>query len=118
MSMGSFGEYLYESDDGYIYYIRLQQETVELSPTAPSGVSMEYHIRVAAPRNGFGIHPRYVEGEFTDPADAPAGYLVGSTLTVVILTPADYVAIAPGSLVTYNGSASFKITSKKGERKV
>lgn len=118
MSMGPFGEYNYQSDDDYLYYIRLQEETIELSPTTPAGTSLGYHIRVAAPRNGFGIHPRYVEGEFTDPADAPAGYLIGSTLTVVILTKADFDAIISGSLVTYNGSASFKITGKKVERKV
>ena len=111
MSAGSFVNSRYQSDEGGVYAIRVQPETLTLTiagatNAAPAGeIDQEGLARVSGGRRRIGIKARNVRFRFTE-APASGGYEVGEVLTLPILTQATYNAIPrAGGTGTYLGAA-------------
>lgn len=111
MSAGDFVNSKYQSDEGGIYAIRVQPETLALTingtaNTAPAGdVDQEGLARVSGSRRRIGLKARLVRFRFTA-APTGGGYSVGDILSLPILTQATYNAIPKaGATGTYLGAA-------------
>lgn len=111
MSEGAFQISKYESDEGGIYAIRVQPETLALTingtaNAAPAGaVDQEGLARVSGSRRRIGIKARLVRFKFTAQPTG-GGYEIGETLTLPVLTQATYNAIPrAGGTGTYLGAA-------------
>lgn len=111
MSAGDFVNSKYQSDEGGIYGIRVQPETLALTIEgttnfAPTGaIDQEGLARVSGSRRRIGIKARSVRFRFTA-APPEGGYAAGDILTLPILTQAAYNAIPrSGGTGTYLGTA-------------
>lgn len=118
MSAGQFVRSRYQSDDGEIYPIRVQPETVSANigaaNTAPAGVTTQSQFAKARKGNReYGIGARSVTVAFT--AQPPAGYAANQTYRVPVLTIAAFDAAVVGGTGTYLGTA-IEIVSKSPER--
>jgi len=119
MSQGFFVVSRYEADDGEIFPIRVQPETLTLVVggvvNAPPGGAQTRNTlaRVSGGRRRIGIKARSVRFEFV--GEAPAGYEEGSTLTLPILTSALYNQIpTSGGTGNYLGTA-IRIVGKSSQ---
>lgn len=106
MSAGEFVRSRYESDAGNIHPIRVQPETVAASigsaNAAPVGtVDVPISAKVSGGRRELGLIARRVRLAFT--AGAPTDYAEDSIVSIPILTPAVFNAIAVGQTGTYLG---------------
>lgn len=119
MSSGAFlATGKYEADDGGIYRIRVQPETVAANigsaNAVPAGaVDSTGSVRVGGGNRQIGIKARSVTVRFTE--TVPEDYAPGQLYRIPILTPAVYDAIQPGSTGTYLGSAVV-VVGKNPER--
>lgn len=109
--MASSGKFLvgakYESNDGGIYPIRVQNETtaanvgaVNAQPAA--AIDQEISARVGGSKRGYGMKARTVTLRWT--GAAPDGYAPNSVVTIPVLTPAVWNAIKKGQTATYQGA--------------
>lgn len=118
MSAGAFQYSKYESDQGGIYRIRVQPETLAATVDAtvngaPTGaIDSQGTVRVSNPRRGFGITPRRISIRWV--GAPPTGYKADETVQVVILTPALYNAANIGDPVTYLATNA-TVTGKSAE---
>lgn len=110
MSAGAFTNSRYTADDGTIYPIRVQPETLALTlggtaNTAPTGaVTGKIRARTSGGRRRYGVHARKVAIRFT--GAVPDGYAANSIITLPILQPALYNALVSGGTTgTYLGNA-------------
>lgn len=115
MSAGAFTSSFYEADDGTIYPIRIQPETIiaTTNPAATGPAAAKIRARVSGSRKGYGMHARTMRLRFT--GTVPAGYAANSVVTLPVLTLAAYNALVPDQAVTYLGSAA-KVIGKSPER--
>ncbi len=91
MSAGLFELSTYESNEGDLYPIRIQPETLQLNingaNAAPTGEpDQAVSARARKSRRAYGVGARTVRVRFT--AAAPTGYAEGQVLTVPVLTAA------------------------------
>lgn len=122
MSAGSFKTSKYESNDAFVYPIRIQPETEGLTiggtANAPSadGITENLPTLVTSKsRRGFGCHPRLVTVKLTaDGAGVAAEYKAGRTYRVPILNPTVWAGITKGNTGTYLGIAC-EVVSKSPE---
>ena len=108
----------YEADDGTIYRIRVQPETLAASiggvNASPGGsVDGQGTVRVGGGARQFGIRARSVSVRFT--GTPPTGYDEGEILRVPILTPSRYASISLGTTGTYLG-VPCEVVGKNPER--
>jgi len=108
----------YEADDGTVYRIRVQPETLAASiggvnASAVGVVDGQGTVRVGGGNRKFGIKARAVSIRFT--ATPPDGYDEGQILRVPIMTPTRYAGIALGTTGTYLGVAC-EVVGKSPER--
>lgn len=120
MSSGRYTRSKYEADSGDIHPIRVQPETLAATVggganAAPGGtITSPISAKVSKSNRGVGLKPRTVTIVFDEGA-APAGYADNSPITIPVLTPARYTAIAKGATGTYLG-AGVTVVSKSPER--
>ena len=108
----------YEADDGTVYRIRVQPETLAANiggtnSSAAGQVDGTGTVRVGGGNRRFGIKARAVSVRFT--ADPPEGYDGGEILRIPILTPDRYDTISLGSTGSYLGAA-VEVVGKSPER--
>lgn len=110
MSAGGFSTTRYQSDEGGIYAIRVQPETLDLTINgdtndAPTGaIDQEGLARVSGGRRRIGLKARSVRIEFV--GTPPTGYDEGQSISLPVLTQAFYNSIPrAGGTGTYLGAA-------------
>lgn len=108
MSAGNFVRSRYESDAGNIHPIRVQPETIAANiggaNAAPAGtVDVAISARVSGGNRQLGLTARKVRLAFT--GGSPTDYADDSIVTIPVLTPAIFNAIAVGQTGTYLGQA-------------
>lgn len=109
MSAGAFVISRYEANNGDIFPIRIQPETLALTlggtansaPTDP--VDQSIFARTGGGRRRYGRQARQVRIRFT--AAPPTGYAAGSVITLPALTPEFFNSLTPDSTGTYLGAA-------------
>ena len=106
MSAGPFLKRGYEANDGKMFPIRIQPETITLdiagnvnTAGALAGEPGLPSVDVGKSRRSNGVHARLVRFKFT--GTPPAGYTPNSTLTLPILKPETYNALSDGATGTY-----------------
>lgn len=119
MSQGFFIDTRYEADNGSIYPIRVQPETITLVVggtinAPPAGAIDQFSsARVSGGRRRIGVKARQIRFVFV--GAAPDGYEDGSILTLPILTRALYNAIpTTGATGTYLGS-TIRVVGKSSQ---
>lgn len=111
MSAGQFTYSRYQTDEGDVYRIRIQPETVNLNVngtanTAPTGDPEQQTVNASGSLRQNGINARRVRIRFGD--DPPTGYKPNSVITLPVLTLTAYNSMKEqgrGSTGTYLGSA-------------
>jgi len=108
MSAGAFTLSKYQADDGTIYPVRVQPETITLNVgaanSAPSGaVDGPVYAKVSKSKRAYGVGCRKVSFRFT--ATPPTGYLAGQTYSLPVLTPTVYSGATSGTTGTYLSTA-------------
>lgn len=110
MSAGAFLRAIYESDAGTFHPIRVQPETVALviegvTNTVPGGpINSPISARVGGSRRGIGLKARTVTVEI--PGGGATGYIENAKITLPVLDPATYLALAPNQTGTYLGQTA------------
>lgn len=105
MSAGPFTISRYEADNGDIFPIRVQPETLELTlggtaNAAPAGAAdQSVFARAGGGKRKYGRQARSVRLRFT--GALPPDYAENSTLTVPILTPDLFNSLTAGTTGTY-----------------
>lgn len=118
MSSGAFSRTKYQADNGDIYAIRVQPETLAANfgsaNAAPAGaVDRQGRAKARGSSRELGIKARKIRVVFT--GSVPDGYATNTVLEIPILTPAVYNAIIPDVTTgTYLGSPALVI-GKTGE---
>lgn len=108
MSSGPFSVSKYEADDGTIYPIKIQPETLTANlgavNAAPSGAATGKVLAKARKnRRAYGVGARTARVKFT--AAVPDGYSPNQILTIPVLTPTVYNGITANATTgTYLGS--------------
>lgn len=118
MSAGRFSSSRYQADDGSVYRIRVQPETLALNiggaNTAPSGaVDQNTSARVGGGNRQYGVKARSVTLAWD--GAPPTGYAENELLRVPILTTALYNSITLDDDGTYLGAA-VRVVGKNPER--
>lgn len=109
MSAGTFARTKYQANNGDIYPIRLQPETLELTiggtaNSAPAGATTERLLASVSKGNReYGVKPRRVGVKFS--AAPPVGYKPDQIYYIPILGSAFYGTIAVGATGIYLGVA-------------
>lgn len=109
MSAGAFSTTRYAANDGEIYPIKLQPETLALTidgtaNDAPTGgVTIDILAKVSRRNRAYGIKPRTVTIRFT--AAPPTDYLANQLYTIPCLQPAIWNAAARSTTGTYLSTA-------------
>lgn len=126
MSAGKYKQIgKYESDNGSIYKIRVQPETVTTANTEPTaaitaGVGS---VRVGGGKRQLGIRARSITGKWKATGgtgdtpgapQAPSGYDANGTIRIPILSASVFAGIAEGSDFAYLGN-TLVVTSKSDE---
>lgn len=93
MSAGAFIETKYEADNGDIYSIRVQPDTLTAALGAPNAapagaVTQPLFATARKSKRAYGMGARTARVRFT--GAVPTGYLAGSILTIPVLTLAVY----------------------------
>jgi len=118
MSAGAFNTTKYEADSGLIFRIRVQPETLAATiggeandpPAGSVGVGLP-SARARGSTRAIGVTARRVTCSFATP---PTGYKAGQLLSIPILTPELYNAIAFDDAVSYLGVTG-KVVGKIAE---
>jgi hypothetical protein len=114
MSAGTFEDGKYESDNTFIYPVRVQPETKGLTLDSAANAyptdSLTANIgtlNLTGGRRRFGVIPRTVTVEMTaEPTGAVADYAgIGSQFTVPVFDPAVWTGYSKGQVGTYLGTA-------------
>jgi len=119
MSAGAFERSKYEANNGDIYGIRVQPETLAATfggtaNDAPAGaVDQETSARVGGGNRQIGIKARAVSAVWT--STAPTGYKADEPIRIPVLTPDLFDAITPNSTGNYLGQG-ITIIGKLPER--
>ena len=114
MSAGAFVLSKYEANNGDIYPIRLQPESLDLeiatvSNDEPAGaVDQPTRAKVSRARGAIGIRPRKVSIRFTDPA--PTGYKADQSYTIPVLQASLWDSAIAGTVASYLGVAAVVIS--------
>lgn len=112
MSSGPFIAAKYETNSGDIQPIRIQPETVTTWNPQPAGaVNIGLRARATGSPRRYGTTARIVYGVWTT---APAGYEVGSSVRVPILTPTAFDSIRLDASLAYNGG-TIRVTGRRNE---
>lgn len=119
MSAGKFSDSKYELDNGTIVGARVQPETLlavlegntNAAPVGDADVGYP-KARVSSSPRSFGITMRQVNLKWT--GAVPDGYDPAGTVTIPIMTKANFDAIGSTSTGTYLGSP-VKVIGKRGE---
>ncbi len=114
MSAGQFIITRYVSDNGNIYKIRIQPETVNDWNEEPTGAFDRAlgSVRVGGGVRQLGIRARQAVLRWD--GTPPAGYAPGAFLRVPVLSPASFAALQEGSVVEYLGTDAV-VTSLREE---
>lgn len=112
---GKFTRSRYEADDGKIYAVRVQPETITTANPAPTAALTPGlpSAKVGKGIRGYGVGTRYITAKWT--GTVPDGYDANGVLRIPILTIAAYTGIALNSTFTYLGQPTVVI-GKTGER--
>lgn len=118
MSAGPFTNTKYEANNGDIYRIRVQPETLAANfggaNSAPTGaINAQGSVRVGGGNRQIGIKARAISIKFT--ATPPDGYAENQLYRVPILTEARYDGINAGDTGTYLGVTA-EVVGKLPER--
>jgi len=107
MSAGRFVSSRYESNNGDIYPIRVQPETIEAPNVPPADpVSMPVSANVTR-RRGNGMFCRGISLKWAgEPPVAPAGYDPNGRIRIPILTEALFDSISVDDSFTYLGQTA------------
>jgi hypothetical protein len=108
MSAGEFTRSKYEADNGDIYAIRVQEETllanVGAANSAPSGtIDQTLRARARKNRGALGMGARTARVRFS--GQPPTGYAANSTISIPILTRSVFDQITSDQTGTYLGAA-------------
>lgn len=120
MSAGNFVISKYEANNGDIFPIRVQPETltanVGVVNAAPSGaVDVNLYARARKNRRAYGVGARIAYIQFT--ATPPTGYAENQTLAIPILSKATYDQITASTTGTYLGTAIKVVGTGEESRK-
>lgn len=110
---GAFIKGKYEADNGDIYPIRIQPETViaSVNPAPTGAVDQTIKARVSGSRRRYGVKARNARfGRTVGTGDDQAQQYV----TLPILTPAAFEGLTEADTITYNGS-TYTFVGKTGE---
>ena len=107
MSAGAFTLARYASNEGGVYPIRVQPETLlanigGVNASAAGTVDQEVSAQVSKGRRSIGMNARTVTVRFT--GALPDGYAAGQTYRIPIMTAAIWNGIKRGNTGTYLGS--------------
>jgi hypothetical protein len=109
MSSGAFTLSKYEANDGTIYAVKIQPETLDLSlgsaNAAPTGpIDGPVLAKVSKTKRAYGVGCRKVSFKFTAETP-PAGYSKGQVLSLPVLKPTLWNTLKTGVTGTYLGGA-------------
>ena len=109
MSTGAFVLSKYEANDGTIYPVKIQPETLDLTlgsaNTAPAAAADGPVLaKVSKTRRAYGVGCRKVSFKFTAETP-PTGYSKGQVLSLPILKPTLWNTLKAGVTGTYLGGA-------------
>jgi len=118
MSFGAFTLTRYEANDGKIFPIRVQPETLtatiggvaNAAPTTAIGSGLPSALARGG-RRVIGVKARKITASFATP---PAGYKSGGLLQIPVLTEALWDAAVLGDVVVYN-TATGQVVGKSQE---
>lgn len=103
MSAGRFQKAKYEADNGTVYNIRVQPESISATNGEPAGaVTGAVSAKARGSRRSLGIVARSVNLEWV--AAPPAGYDDRGNLSVVIFTKSVFDGLNVGNTFTYLGA--------------
>lgn len=120
MSAGAFSRSKYEADNGDVYAVRVQPETLAATfggtaNAAPSGaVDQQVSARVGGGNRQIGIKTRAVSVAWT--GGAPTGYKADEILRIPILTKDLYDAITTNSTTGSYLGGTVQVVGKLPER--
>ena len=118
MSAGAFVISRYEADNGDVFPIRIQPETLTLTlagaaNSAPTdAVNQSIFARAGGGRRRYGRQARQVRIRFT--GAVPDGYAANSVITLPALTPEFYNSLRSDSTGTYLG-ATVRVAGRSSE---
>lgn len=117
MSAGPFVTSKYQADNGDIYRIRVQPETIAANiggaNSPPAGaIDAQGSARVGGGKRQIGIKARAFTFKFT--GTPPDGYSTNQILRIPILTKAVFDGVLPGATGTYLG-ATVQLVGKIAE---
>jgi hypothetical protein len=119
MSAGQFLDSKYASNDGLVFPVRLQPETLALTLGGTANTATADAIDAGLPtlvtrksRKGFGVHPRSVTVRLTaDGTGQTADYEAEGTLhTIPVLQAATWEGYTKGATGTYLGIACILVS--------
>ena len=114
MSAGSFELSKYEANDGGVYPIRVQPETLALTlggtaNAAPAGdVDQPILAKVSRANGAYGVRPRKVTIRFT--AAPPDGYSENQTFSLPVMQPTLWDGATTGTVAEYLGVAAIVVS--------
>lgn len=107
----AFGNYVYDSDTGTSFQIRLDTDQATIAGGVAGPSDIPAHVRVSSTRRQFGVQPRHIIAKRL--VGTAPNQLTRST-RLPICTPAAYSGLSVGSAVTINGTA-YTISAKVPE---
>jgi len=117
---GVFSDSKYEANNGDIYALRIQPETLTLTlgsatNTAPTAaIDQPISAKVSGGRRGYGVHCRTVTIRLTADKD---GYKSGAVLRLPWLKASTFDALTPKATGTYDSTACILVgTSAEKKR--
>jgi hypothetical protein len=120
MSSGAFTITKYEANNGDIFPIKVQPETLSANlgavNAAPTGAAtVNLYARARKNRRSYGVGARLAYVQFT--GAAPDDYAPGQTLAIPVLTPTVFNQITAGTTGTYLGSPIRVVSTSNESRK-
>lgn len=109
----AFGRYLYESDSGVSFYIRIDKEQATEAGAVSGTPDVAAHVQISGSSRRFGIQPRHVVASRLV-GTAPDQYTKSTRMAVC--TPAAFAAIADNSAITIGG-VQYTVSRKVDEER-